>query len=660
MNAITEKLRAALIICGVITIAAGAGVKLMKIQIVDHEVYTVDKPNIYTEEQTLHATRGEIKDVKGVAIVENKLGFNVIIQKASFPEDNRKANEVLLKIAKFLNREGYRYYDSLPVSTEAPFSFTTDDEDDLSYLKSSLGVNVYATAENCIDKFTVDYDIDESYTDEEKRIISGIRYEMKRRDFSLSNVFTLCEDIDIKAVTKIKEMGLELPGVEILEEAIRTNPVVDVIPHEIGTVGPIYAEEYEELRNKGYFMNDFVGKSGIEKGMESVLRGKNGTCEITVQNSSVISTEVTEPAVPGNTVHLTIDSRFQRDVQKILEDFMVWLNENDEECFGISKGAIVVLDAKDNDVLALATAPTYRLDDYIENYYEVLNREGTPLVDRATDGIYRPGSTFKTVTATAGLNEGKVTPNTTFYCNTAYQFYETVVNCTGWHQDIAVQEAIRVSCNVYFYELSRLLGIDKIIEYAHLYGLGTQLGLESGDSEGYIAGPETSAMLGVEWYSGGLLQAAIGQEETRVTPLQMAVAASTIANRGVRYKPHLVDSIYDFKGNKVDDVPPEVAQTIKTNYDYVYPTIINGMIGASHNTPEGEFSLNDLGYDVAIKTGTPQTTSSDRTSTAVIGFAPADDPVIAFSAIIEDGKNAKYLVRKLIDCYNKHYGNTIS
>ena len=660
MNAITEKIRAALIICGVLTISAGAGVKLMKIQIVDHEVYKADKPSIYTEEQTLHATRGEIKDVRGVPIVENKLGFNVIIQKSTFPEDNREANEVILRIADFLTREGYRYYDSLPMTTEAPFEFTTDDEDDLSYLKSSLGVNVYATAENCMDKFIVDYDIDESYTDTEKRIIAGLRYEMKRRDFSLSNIFTLCEDIDISAVTKIKEMGPEIPGVEILEDAIRTNPVVDVIPHEIGTVGPIYAEEYEELRNKGYFMNDYVGKSGIEKGMEDVLRGKNGIREITVQNNGVISSEVTVPAVPGNTVHLTIDSGFQRDVQKILEDFMTYLNENDEECFGISKGAIVVLDAKDNDVLALATAPTYRLDDYIENYYEVLNREGTPLVDRATDGLYRPGSTFKTVTATAGLNEGTVTPNSTFYCGTEYRFYEHTVYCTGYHENIAATEAIRVSCNIYFYELSRLLGIDKIIEYAHLYGLGTQLGLESGDSEGYIAGPETSAMLGVEWYSGGLLQAAIGQEETRITPLQMAVAASTIANRGVRYKPHLVDSIYDYKGNKVDDVPPEVAETIKTNYEYVYPTIIDGMIGASHNTPEGEFSLNDLGYDVAIKTGTPQTTSSERTSTAVIGFAPADDPVIAFSAIIEDGKNSKYLVRKLIDCYNRHYGNTIS
>lgn len=660
MNAITDKLRAALIICGVLAFTAGAGVKLMKIQIVDHEVYAKDNSYIYTEEQTIHATRGEIKDAKGRAIVENKLGFNVIIQKASFPEDNKKANEVILRIADFLTNEGYRYYDTLPITTEAPFEFTTDDEDTLDYLKSTLGLNVYATAENCMDKFMVDYDILRGYSNEDRRKIAGIRYEMKRRDFSLSNFFTLCEDVTIDSVTKIKEMGLELPGVEILEDAIRTNPVVDVIPHEIGTVGPIYAEEYEELEALGYFMNDYVGKSGIEKGMESVLRGKNGIREITVKNSSVISSEVTEPAVPGNTVHLTVNSDFQRDVQKLLEDFMTYLNVEDEECHDVTSGAIVVLDARNNDVLALGTAPTYRLDEYIEDYDKVLNRKGRPLINRATDGLYRPGSTFKTITATAGLNEGIVTPDTAFDCQTDYYFYETVVHCTGYHRYIGAQNAITVSCNVYFYELSRLLGIDKLVKYAHLYGLGTCLGLESGDSEGYIACPETSALLGVEWYSGGLLQAAIGQEETRITPLQMAVAASTIANRGVRYKPHLVDSIYDYKGNLVDDVPPEIAETINVNYDYLYPTIINGMIGAAQNTPDGEYSLNYLGYDVAIKTGTPQTTSNERTSTAVIGFAPADNPVIAFSAIIEDGRNSKYLVRKIIDLYNKHYGNTIS
>ncbi len=140
----------------------------------------------------------------------------------------------------------------------------------------------------------------------------------------------------------------------------------------------------------------------------------------------------------------------------------------------------------------------------------------------------------------------------------------------------------------------------------------------------------------------------------------MAVLASTIANRGVRYQPHLVDSIYDYTGKKVDNVEPVIAQTISPNYDYVYPTIIQGMIGASQNTPDGEYSLNGLGYDVAIKTGTPQTTSNDATNTTVIGFAPADNPVIAFSAVIENGKNSKYLVRKIIDIYNKYYGNAIS
>lgn len=660
MNIFTDRLRAALLICSVAVISAGAGIRLMKVQIVEKTTYAEDVPYVYTEEQIIQATRGEIEDVNGVSIVKNQRKFNVIIQKASLPQNNEEANKVILKIAEFLISEGYTYYDSLPVSKSLPFEYTSDDDDLLSSLKSSIGVNVYATAENCMDKYIYDYSISDKYTAGQKRIIAGIRYEMMENDFSLSNSFTLCENISIESVTRIKEMSLSLPGVEILEEAVRTNPVVDIIPHEIGTVGPIYAEEYDELKNQGYLLSDYVGKSGIEKGMEKYLRGKNGTKTITVKNSEIVSTEVTEPAVPGNTIRLTIDMKFQREMQKIFQNFLTYLNTEDEDCENVTSGALVVLDAKDNDVLALVTEPTYTLDDYINNYSEVLEREGSPLINRATDGLYRPGSTFKTITATAGLNEGMVTPYSTFYCGSSYDFYDITVFCTGYHKYISAAEAIRVSCNIYFYELSRLLGIDNIVKYAHYYGLGTTLGLESGDSEGYISSPETKEMLGDEWYSGELLQTAIGQSETKITPLQLAVAASTIANRGVRYQPHLVDSIYDYLGNKIDDVEPVVAQNIPIEYEYVYPTIIEGMIGASHNTPDGEYSLNNLGYDVAIKTGTPQTTSSNRTNTAVMGFAPADDPVIAFAVIIEDGKNSKYLVRKIIDCYNKYYGNTIS
>lgn len=662
MNRFTDGLRTALLICSVIIVAAGGGIKLMKIQVVDSKKYSARKTYSYSTDQIIHATRGEIQDADGKPIVVNKLGFNLNIEMAEFPDDNEKANKVLLDTARFLTKEGYKYNDSLPISDSAPFEFLPDaDESELDHLKSLIGVNVYATAENCMDKLFEDYEISDKYSDEQKRIISGIRYEMKIKDFSLSNIFTLCEDISLDTVTKIKELSLNLPGVEVSEEAIRTNPVTDVLPHEIGTVGPIYAEEYEELSQKGYLLSDKVGKSGLEAGMESFLRGKNGIKKITVADSSVITSEIEKPAVPGKTLRLTVKSDFQRAIQKELENFMTYLNNSDDpDIHDVTSGAVVVLDAKNNDVLAMATAPTYTLDEYIENYSDVLNREGTPLLNRATDGLYRPGSAFKTVTATAGLNEGFVDPNTQFYCGQSYQFYDITVFCTGYHHYISASEAIRVSCNCYFYELSRKVGIDNIVKYANLYGLGTNLGLESGDTKGYISCPDTvENLLGDTWYSGNLLQTAIGQSETKVTPLQMAVQASTIANRGVRYQPHLVGSIHDYTGKVVDDVKPVVAQKIDVNYDYVYDTIISGMIGASHNTPNGEFSLNNLGYDVAIKTGTPQTTSSKDTNTTVIGFAPADDPVIAFSAVIEKGTNSKYLVRKIIDCYNKYYNNAI-
>ena len=662
MNRFTDRLRTALLICCVVIVAAGGGIKLMKVQVVDSKNYSATKSYSYSADQIIHATRGEIHDADGKPIVQNRLGFNLNIEKAELPEDNEKANRVLLETAAFLTKEGYKYNDSLPVSASEPFEFLPDaDEDTLDSLKASIGVNVYATAENCMDKLIEDYEISDKYSAEQKRIISGIRYEMKIKDFSLSNIFTLCENISLDTVTKIKELSLNLPGIEVSEEAIRTNPITDVIPHEIGTVGPIYAEEYEELSQKGYLLSDKVGKSGLEAGMEQFLRGENGIKKITVSDSSITTSEIEEPAVPGKTLKLTVKSDFQRAIQKELEDFMTYLNNSgDPDIHDVSSGAVVVLDAKNNDVLAMATAPTYTLDEYIENYSDVLNREGTPLLNRATDGLYRPGSAFKTVTATAGLNEGFVDPSTQFYCGKSYQFYDIEVFCTGYHQYISASEAIRVSCNCYFYELSRKVGIDNIVKYANLYGLGTELGLESGDTKGYISCPDTvENLLGDTWYSGNLLQTAIGQSETKVTPLQMAVQASTIANRGVRYKPHLVGSILDYTGKVVDDVKPEVAQKIDLNYDYVYDTIIAGMIGASHNTPNGEYSLNNLGYDVAIKTGTPQTTSSKDTNTTVIGFAPADDPVIAFSAVIEKGTNSKYLVRKIIDCYNKYYNNAI-
>ena len=652
MRVFSDKLRTFIIISGVIASMTFASYQLMKIQIVDGEKNLEKQTYTYDAFQTIHSTRGEIVDNKNRPIVENKLGFNLIIEKAYFPNNNEKANQVIIETIKILKDHDFKWIESLPISQKEPYKFLKNKDDEVSKLKSKIGVNIYATAENCIDKLIYDYKISDKYTKEEQRIIAGIRYEMLNRDFSVDNSFLLCQDINIEVVTKIKELGLYLPGVNVAEDAIRHYSIVDVIPHSIGTVGPIYAEEYEELKSRGYLLNDIVGKSGIEKAMENYLRGKNGTKKITFQNSEVLETEITEPAIPGNTIKLTVDSEFQRKIQGILENFIVYLKENPgdkPQLKNVTSGAIVVTDVKTGAILAMATAPTYNMTDYVSNYSEILERPNQPLINRATDGVYRPGSTFKTITATAGLNEGAITPSSTFFCGQTYHYLDITVGCTGYHGNISVSKAIEVSCNIFFYELSQLLGINKLSEYASMYGLGKKTGIEIGDSAGYIANPETFEKFEIPWTSAQLLQAAIGQSEVGVTPLQLAMVASTIANKGTRYKPFLVDSINSYLGEEIIKTQPTVLESFPINYDYVYESINQGMIAASKNTPAGEFSLNNLGYDVAIKTGTPE--SSRGVDSVVIGYAPADNPQIAFSAIIEGGEYSKFLVRKILDAY---------
>ena len=644
----------------VLSSACLCGYRLMKIQIVDSNTYISQHYSTDTYTQTIAATRGEIVDCNGDPIVQNSVGYNIIIEPDSFPKDNESGNEVLLQLLHLLADVDVTFEESLPISKTAPFAFTTDDQDTLDEIRTTLNLNLYATAENCMDRLIDEYEIADTYTEEEKRMIAGIRYEMQLRGFSMSNQFTLVKDIPLQIVTEIKERGLSLPGVNIIEDAIRTVTQGDVIPHEIGTVGPIYAEEYEELSKEGYDLDDTVGKSGIEQAMESELRGKDGTKTISVQNGTVVSSEVTVPVQAGHTVMLTVDSTFQKDLQNILGNFIKnfdKLRDAKTEGEGLGKvtsGALVVLDTTDNSILGLATYPTYNLNDYTKDYDKLASDETSPLLDRATVGLYRPGSTFKTITATAGLNEGIVAGSSTYFCGHSYEYKGHTYYCTGSHGNISVVQALQYSCNIYFYQLSEALTIDNLTKYAELYGLGSPTGIETGDAAGRFANPETYAEYGWEWTVGHVLQAAIGQSETAVTPLQMAVVASTIANKGVRYQPHLVDSLWDYNlTEKIKDIEPTVAETIPIQYDDVYTYIQQGMIAASVTNMPDKYSLADLGYDVAIKTGTPQAGGGRVQDSFFIGYAPADNPKIAFACVVEGAEYSKYMIRDVLKAYEK-------
>lgn len=660
MKSVVQNIMAGVAAFLVVAGVAAGGIRLMKIQLVESTVYEENNVLRSDAAQTIKSSRGEIVDSEGKAIIGNKVGYNVIIQPDSFPTDNKEGNEVILKIVSLLKDNDIALNLSIPISETTPYKFTTDDDDTLKKFKSKIGVNVYATAQNCIDAIKSDYDVLDSYTEEEQRTIVGVRYEMLRRDFSMATEFVLAEDIDKKLVADIEELSIKYPGIDIVESAIREVKDGDIIPHEIGTVGPIYAEEYEELKNKGYSLDDIVGKSGIEKAMDMELRGVDGVKTINMEDGKVVDTEITQPVENGHTVQLTVDGKFQKGLQSILDNFVDnfgSLKNQKTAALEAQGGAIAVLDCESGAVLGLATNPTYNLQDYKEDYESILNADNTPLVNRATTGLYRPGSTFKVITATAGLNEGLVNANTTFNCTKNYEYMDHMYHCTGHHGDISIARALMVSCNIYFYHLSELLTIDKISDYAKMFGLAQHTGIETNDAVGRIGDQATYAALGQMWTVGQVLQTGIGNSETAITPLQMANVALTVANKGVRYQPYLVDSIWDYEHEKcISKTQKTVSETIETKFDNTWDIVKEGMILVSTNNMPQQYSLSNLGYDVAIKTGTPQLSSRTQDS-VFIGFAPADNPKIAFCGVVEGGEYSKYMIRSILRLYEKVYGN---
>ncbi len=660
MKGLAENLKSMLVITIVILLAGLSAMRLMKIQVMGDK--DIAAPQIQHESDALtyvrevKSTRGEIIDYSGNKIVTNDTHTDIVLQMAFFPTDLTEGNKELIGIYYALKDRGYDFKESIPITFEKPYAFTTDDP---SEIISDLNLNIYATAENCIDKLISDYKIDKSYTDTEQRIIAGMRYQMIDKDFSYKNDLLLASNVDNETIIEMKEMSNFYRGLEAVVASDRNIIRGDILPHEIGTVGPIYAEEYDELKELGYSYNDTLGKSGIEAAEEAVLRGTFGEEKITVKDGCILNKETLSETVSGETVKLTVDGNYQLKLQEILDNFIdsfPKVNTN-SALQNVRCGAICVLDAKTGAVKGMATAPTYNLKDYSENYEYFTELPDSPLVNRCTYGLYRPGSTFKTITATAALNEGIILSGSPLICNQDYEFYGTHYSCTGHHGSITMRHAIEVSCNCYFYELSRMLGIDTISKYATLYGLGQNTGIETGDAAGYLCNPETFAEHGQEWYIGYVLQAGIGNQDCGFTPLQMACVANTIANRGIRYKPYIVDSFYRYGTNKqISKTQPTVAQQIDLNDKNLYDFIIGGMIDASHNVPAA-YSLSDLGFDVAIKTGTPQTGRNlTEQNSFFIGFAPADKPEIAFAGVIEGGEYSKYMIRDIILAYQECYG----
>lgn len=644
------------------------GVRLFQIQIVEGEYYADAAFSNTTTSVSIAASRGEILDRYMQPLAVNRTTYSVIFDYNYFPkrtyaDQQKQQNDIILALTNLLSAAKETWNDTLPISRKAPYTFDEGRESSVAALKKSLRMADYATADNCMDELIKTYRL-EDYTPEQQRRIAGVQYEISVRGFTAKNAFHFSDDVSKTTATAIEENSRIFTGVNIQTTPVREYVGGTVACHLIGTVGPIYAEEYEKLKQQGYALNDTVGKDGIEAALESSLRGKTGTRNI-VKNSKgqIIEEYESAAATPGNTVILTVDSRLQAAAQTALKEELEALRAQPEKDKkgkptkgrDVVSGSVVMLDVKDGGVLVSASAPDFDLSTYRENYSSLIADSGKPLFNRALNGTFVCGSVFKPAVATAALAEGVITADTKIKCTKKYTYYKDYQpSCLHYDGPIKVSRALCVSCNYFFFDISRQLGIAKMNRYCKLFGLGQKTGIEIGEAQGILAGPEEREARGGVWNPGDTLSAGIGQSDNLFTPVQLAAYTMAIANNGVRYKTHLVYSVLSYDGSTETAVKPQVEAKVSVKNE-VWDTVKHGMYEAG-NSPDGTVYkfFKDADYTIACKSGTAQTGIKGATDHSVlIAYAPADKPEVALAVLIERGGGAssKNVARKVLDAY---------
>ncbi len=640
-------------------------VRLFQIQIVEGEYYASQANRLTETKVPIAASRGEILDRYLRPMAVNRTSFSLVIDGAFFPrgtgsEARSEQNAILLKLTELLSSRGEEWNDTLPISKTEPFVFLEDQESSIATLRKKLELADYATVENCMAAMIKLFGL-EGFTPAEQRLLAGIQYEMVIRGFSLKNPFVFCNDISRETAYIIKENNTAYPGVTPQATPVREYVSGTIAPHLIGTLGPIYPEEYDSLKEQGYQLNDILGKSGIEQAMESSLRGTTGTRVLVKDASGAIVNEYeSAPAVAGNSVVLTLDKNLQKTAEDALLAKMAELKEKKPTSTkpwvgqDVKSGSVVLLDVKTGGVLVSASVPGYDLSTYSSNYSALLNDPAKPLFNRALYGTFACGSTIKPAVATAALMEGIITPEQKGpNCDRVYHYYEDVgfaPKCTGWHGSLNVVGALQKSCNVFFFEMGRLLQIGRLDAYLTRFGFGVKTGIEIGEASGVLASPENKS----DWVAGDTIQVAIGQLNNRFTPIQLAAYTMMLANDGVRYKTHLVHSVRSYDGSVETVVQPEIADRLDIDATTL-KTVKDGMIAvASVSGGTAYNSFRDAPYTVAAKTGTAQNGNSDRSDHGVfIAYAPAENPEVAISVVMENGTSgpAHQVARTVLDAY---------
>ena len=490
-------------------------------------------------------------------------------------------------------------------------------------------------------------------TQVDARTVAGVLYELYYRSRIADwPPYYFAEDVDVDFITRVKELNLR--GVEIETASVRKYET-EYAAHLLGYTGAITKETWPSYQEKGgYNMNDTVGVSGAEAAFEEYLHGTPGQQALERnENGKIVSAQwLTDEETgeslapqPGSNVFLTIDLGLQQKVEDTLAARVPGLSDT------VEGAACVVEDVRTGEILASASYPTYSLPNFRQDYNSLLDHPLKPLNNRAFSGLYPPGSTFKMITAIAGLEEeGIITPSTIIKDEGQYTYWPTPQpKCWVYrqygrtHGPVNVSDAIEVSCNYFFYDVGRRVGIEKLDEYAAKFGLGQKTGVELSEKAGVVASPEFTESLGGKWYEGNVLSVAIGQESTQVTTIQLSNYISTLANGGIRYATHLLKTVKSEDFSQVSyAAEPEVVGTVEME-----PENLAAVTRGMHSMTTGEGSLaavfQNVPVQVAAKTGSAQVNGQSNSNAVFVCYAPYDDPQIAISIAVEKGGSGSSL-----------------
>lgn len=660
---------------------------LYDLQIVHGAEYLEQSQYKIVQTETEEAARGEILDTLGRVLVTNRVTYQVTLDTALMGAAEQR-NTTLSELLEICREHEMEWTDTLPITSESPFSYTTtepfftvstnEDGEEVKYLtqlgKLALKLKWISgdpaeedaevelpSAEDLLPLMCETFSLEGGAT-AENRGVAGILYELylRSKDVTWSS-YIFAEDVDIEFISVVKERSL--PGVKFETATVRQYNT-SYAAHLLGRVTPIYREDWEKYQALGYAMDATVGKDGLERAFEEYLCGTAGVRILETNTEGKVVSETwqvdsetgeTLTPEPGYNVVTTLNIRLQEVVERSLAERVAQLE-------GAEGAAAVVLNVNDASVLAMASYPTYD----ITNYSDYLTAELSPLMNRAIMGHYPPGSTFKMVTAIGALEEGIITPTTEIRDTGRYMYYAPSYTPACWiynqnggnHGLVNVSEAITASCNVFFYDAGRRLGIDKLNEYARMFGLGEKTGIElDGEWAGVVAGQDyTENTLHEVWYDGSTLAAAIGQENNQYTPIQLANYIATLVNGGNHYSTHLLkevksadysEVIYTYEPNLLNtiDIAPENLEAVK-----------KGMLALTESGSVSKY-FKDVDVKVGAKTGSAQVSSESNSNAVFVAFAPYDDPEIALCIVVEKGGSGSELAAIAADIISFYFNS---